>query len=117
MQEELLKKIGADEIVYPERDFAEKIALHSNLTNVYNFLELTHDCSIFEISVPIKWVGKSISELDIRKRHKITALIVGNKEGVSSLVSTSYVFQQDDRLIVMAKDKDFIRFTHESDKK
>ena len=110
MQETLLKKVGADEVIYPERDFAAKLAMRSNLSDLLNYLELTHEYSIYEIKVPSKWVGKSISEVDVMRKHKLNTLMVENEEGISPVSSAAYVFKTDDRLVVLGKEENILRF-------
>ena len=52
IQADLLKQIGADEVVYPERDLAEKLAVRYNANNIFDYIQLTEDYSIYEIPVP-----------------------------------------------------------------
>ena len=49
---------GADEVVYPERDIAEKLAIRHNAKNIFDFVEVTDDFAIFEIPILKKWAGK-----------------------------------------------------------
>ena len=71
IQADLLMKIGADEIVYPEREMAEKIAVRFTATNVFDYIELTDDYAIYEIPVLYAWIGKTISEINIRRKYRI----------------------------------------------
>lgn len=67
LQAKFLLRNGADEVVYPERDIAEKLAIRHNAKNIFDFVEVTDDFAIFEIPILKKWTGKSISEIDVRK--------------------------------------------------
>lgn len=57
-QVEFLKKIGADEVVYPDKEIAENLAVRYNADNIFDYIELTSEYSIFEIPVVSSWVGK-----------------------------------------------------------
>ena len=70
IQADLLTKIGADEIVYPEKEMAEKIAVRFTATNVFDYIDLTEDYAIYEVPVLYTWIGKTISEINIRRKYK-----------------------------------------------
>ena len=74
IQADLLRKIGADEVIYPEKEIAEKVALRYNNGNIFDFIELTSDYSIYEIAILPEWVGKSIMELDVRRQYNINII-------------------------------------------
>lgn len=57
-QVEFLKKIGADEVVYPSKEIAENLAVRYNADNIFDYIELTSEYSIFEIPVVSSWIGK-----------------------------------------------------------
>lgn len=74
-----LRKIGADDIVYPERDMAQRTAVHYSTNGTMDYIEITEDYAVFEFVVPKDWEGKSMSELKIRDRYQIN--IIGEKRG------------------------------------
>ena len=76
IQANLLTRIGADEVVYPEREMAEKLAVRYNATNIFDFIELTKEYAIYEIPVPSAWMGKTISEINIRQKYKINICLL-----------------------------------------
>lgn len=73
-----LLKVGADEIVYPERDMAQRTAVRFSSNRTMEYIELTPDYAIFEFAIPDKWAGKSIKQLSIREKYGIN--IIGFKE-------------------------------------
>ena len=79
IQCELLKKIGADEIIYADGETADKLAIRHNGNNIFDYVALTDGYAIFEVPIMKIWEGKSIIELDVRKKYKMN--IVAIKRG------------------------------------
>lgn len=104
-----LLRNGADEVIYPDRDIAEKLAVRYSANHVFDYVELTEEYSIYEILPPPFWVGKSIRELDIRNQYHIS--ILGTKvEGETSLMpGAGYVIRSDEHLMVIGKKEDVDR--------
>lgn len=73
-----LLRNGADEIIYPEKQLADWVAIRYSADHIFDYIELDDDHAIFEIQVPKDWVGKTVGELDIRKKYNIN--IMGLKE-------------------------------------
>jgi trk system potassium uptake protein TrkA len=110
IEQKILKEIGADEVVYPEKDYAEKLAYRSQFSKVLDRLELGKDYAIYEIDVvPEKWLGKSMIELDLRKKQKITILLAKHKHENFAMPEPSYVFRDGDKVVIMGKDSDIIK--------
>ena len=101
----ILGKVGASQIIFPEREMAVKLARSITTPNVLDYLPLTNSFSIMEIIPPKGFVGKSLSDLDLRKKYHIQ--IIGMQdtvEGVISIVvSPDRVIKATDRLIVIGK--------------
>lgn len=76
----VLEKIGADMVVFPEQDMGEKLVGILDRNNVLEYIEFSDKHSIVEIPVPERWVGKSLAELDVRKRSGVTVLAVSDPE-------------------------------------
>lgn len=72
----ILKKVGADRVVYPERDMGERLAHLLSKNNVTNYLDVSEDISLVEIKAPEKWVGKSLAELEIRNKYNVNIIAV-----------------------------------------
>lgn len=101
----ILEKVGATQIIFPEREMAVRLARSIATPNVLDYLPLTNSFSIMEIIPPKGFVGKSLSDLDLRKKYHIQ--IIGMQdtvEGVISMVvSPDRVIKATDRLIVLGK--------------
>lgn len=97
----LLLRNGADEVVYPERDIAEKLAMKSSANNVFDYIELDNEHGIYEIPTHPNWVKKSIMDLNFRVKYGVNILGIKN-EGVTNFSPTAkYVFGQEDHLLVI----------------
>ena len=101
-----LLRNGADEVIYPDRDIAERLAVRYSANHVFDYIELTDEYSIYEIPPLPEWVGKSIREADIRNRYRISVL--GTKVGGKAKVmpGAGYVGQKDEHLMVVGKKED-----------
>ncbi len=76
----VLEKVGADMVVFPEKDMGEKLVNVLDRNNVLEYIEFSDSHSIVEITVPQSWIGKSLIELDVRRRHGVTVLAVGDSQ-------------------------------------
>ncbi|MDO5119088.1 MAG: TrkA family potassium uptake protein [Coriobacteriales bacterium] len=74
VQKKFLLRNGADEVVYPEAQMARWAAVRYSADHILDYIELDEDHSIFEVSVPKTWAGKTLGELDIRRRYGINIL-------------------------------------------
>lgn len=101
-----LLKNGADEVIYPDRDIAEKLAVRYSANHVFDYIELTEEYSIYEIPPLPSWVNKSLKELGIRNRYKIS--ILGTKAGEEAklMPPADYIIRADEHLMVIGKKVD-----------
>ncbi|MCR4787473.1 MAG: TrkA family potassium uptake protein [Lachnospiraceae bacterium] len=76
VQTKLLLRNGADDVVYPEQQVAEWTAVRYSSDHIFDYLSIEDGYSIAEIDVPIKWIGKTIMELDVRKKYKLNVMAV-----------------------------------------
>ena len=106
LQAMLLQRNGADAVVYPEKDIAERIAVRYSADNVFDYIELDEEYSIYEIPPLREWIGKTIGEVDFRAR--LNSSIIGTKlNGITSfLPGADHVFRADEHLMVIGKKKD-----------
>ncbi|MCL1944901.1 MAG: TrkA family potassium uptake protein [Firmicutes bacterium] len=103
MQIDILKKIGANEVIYPERDLANKTAIRFNFDNILDFTSISQDYAIYDLVVPFDWVGKTVGDINIRQKYGINILGVKKGSQLYSLPGALYCFGADDILVVMAK--------------
>lgn len=106
----VLRKIGADQVVHPERDMGKRIANNLVSNNILDYLELSDEYSIAEIRANEKLAGFTLIDLDIRAKYGVN--IVAIKRDTQILVSPQAIeeIQLDDILIVIGSDVDIHRF-------
>lgn len=108
-QAKFLKAVGASEVVYPEREIAEKLAVRCNADNIFDYIELTAEYSIYEIPAPNVWTGRTISELNIRQKYGITVIAVKNGNKINVMPRADYAFNNDDHVVVIGKSDDVFK--------
>lgn len=106
----ILRRIGADSVVYPDRDSARRLARALANHDVVDFLEVSEGYSIAEIDVPDGVAGRSLAEADLRRRTGVTVLCIrrageGRKERRAIFPQASDVIEPGDRLIVFGETK------------
>ncbi len=106
VQAKFLRRNGADDVVYPERGYAERLALRCSRNEVYDYIELAGDASIYEIAPIPAWCGKTLSEIDFRAKYKCSVLAVKRGGVTDTLPGADYVFAGDEHLMVFGKDED-----------
>ncbi len=104
-----LLRNGADEVIYPDRDIAEKLAVKVSANHVFDYIELTEEYSIYEIPLVREWVGRTIGDIDIRAKYHVNVL--GTKKGgnLSLLPGADYVLKSDEHLMVLGQNEDVDR--------
>lgn len=103
IQSKFLLMAGANEIIYPEKDLAEKLAVKCNANNLADYISISDKYSIFEIKVLKAWIGKSIRTLDIRNKYDINIIAVRSK-GKVIVPTADYEFEDDDIIIIFGRD-------------
>ena len=111
IQADLLRQIGADEVVYPEREIAEKLAVRYNVNNIFDYIQLTAEYSIYEIPVLSSWVGNSLIGLDIRRKYNINIIAVKQGAVLQPTPSPDYIFVEGDHVVVIGKSSDVFKLT------
>ena len=106
----LLLKIGADEVVFPERDMAARTAMRFSVNGALEYIELAPGYAIFELDVPDPWEGQTLIDLDIRKRWNVN--VIGRKEDGAILpIDAGFRFLADTHILVAGRPDDVSRMT------
>lgn len=101
VHENILKLVGADRVVFPERDLGIRLA-HNLSFSMAEFVQVSDKFAISEIKAPESFVGKTIEELKLRKSRHVMCIAV-KKDGEITLISPDYVVTAEDNLILAGK--------------
>ena len=105
MQEKFLLRNGADEVVYPEKQLAAWTAIRCSSEHILEYIELDDEYAIFEVEIPSDWSGKSILELDIRKKYGINILGVRTNGKLNMNITPNTVFGYGTSVLVLGQEK------------
>ena len=108
--EKILKKIGADQVVHPERDMGKRIAHNIISSNILDYLELSDEHSIVEVKAGERMLGKTLMGLDIRANYGCNVVAIKRGKEINVSPSADDALKVDDILIVIGADKDISRF-------
>ena len=108
----IMKKIGVTETVFPERESSINLAMRMMRSNaLLNYIRLGTSFSLQEMAVPNRWTGKSLRELQLRARHKISVVAVHDviSDQMIPVPDPDALLKDSDTLIVVGSDKDLAR--------
>lgn len=105
VHEKFLLKNGADEVIYPEKQLAAWSAIRYSSDHVFDYIDLEGDYAIFEISVPEKWSGKTVLQVDIRKKYGINILAVVANGVLNPNITADTVMHSENNLLVLGTEQ------------
>ncbi|MCD1259910.1 NAD-binding protein [Paenibacillus athensensis] len=106
----VLKKIGADKVVYPERDMGQRVAHHLISSNILDYIELSADYSIVEIQVSRQMLGRSLKQLDIRAKYNCNVIAIKQNEELIIPPRAEASLQAQDVLVIVGRNEDLQNF-------
>lgn len=106
---EILEKIGA-EVVYPERDMALRLAQRLSANSVIEYINLSVDLEIAEFEAEGDIVGRSIIELELRRRFNLNIVAIQHSGKTTTVIDPNYRFDLGDVLVVIGRSEDMARF-------
>lgn len=105
-----LLRNGADDVIYPEKETAERLAVKYGSDNIFNYIELNDEYSIYEIAVPSSWLNKSILKVNVRSKYGISILATKQGNNIFPLPKPEHVFTDSESLMILGKNEDVSRF-------
>ena len=106
VQEKFLLRNGADEVVYPEKQVANWAAIRYTADHIRDYIEVDEAHAIFEVEVPEGWIGKTVGELDIRRKYSINIMATKENGKINMAVSPETVFTDKITLLVLGAYKE-----------
>ena len=107
-----LLRNGADEIVYPEKQLASWTAIRYSADHIFDYIELDGEYAIFEIAIPDTWTGRTIGNLDIRKKYNINIMALKRDGQLNMNISTETVLHPDETMLVLGDMKSIHKCFH-----
>ena len=101
VQEKFLLRNGADEVIYPEKQVANWAAIRYTADHIRDYIEVDEAHAIFEVEVPEGWIGKTVGELDIRRKYSINIMATKENGKINMAVSPDTVLTDNITLLVL----------------
>ena len=112
IQAKFLLRNGADEVVFAEKEMAERLAVKYSANNIFDYIQLTPEYAIYEIPTPRSWEGKTIRDKNVRAKYNLNILALKRGKELVPLPDADYAFNGAERLIVMCRRADIDRIIH-----
>ena len=106
VQAKFLLRNGADEVIYPEKQIANWAAIRYTADHIHDYIEVDDSHAIFEVEVPGGWIGKTIGELDIRKKYSISILAIKTDGKMNMAIGPDMELSSEDTLLVLGTYRD-----------
>lgn len=102
----VLNKIGADKVVFPERDMGLRVAHHLLSPNVLEYIELSSDYGIVELKAPDSMIGRNLRQLEIRARYNCNVLAIKRGTEMNIALSAEDIIRSGDVLVIVGRTED-----------
>lgn len=112
VQAKFLLRNGADEVVYPEKQIAKWTAIRYSADHILDYVELDEEHAMFEIPVPGSWAGRSIGQIDIRKKFNINIMGIKRNGKLHLSISPDMVLEAGETMLVLGQNKDLQKCFH-----
>jgi trk system potassium uptake protein TrkA len=106
VHEKFLLRNGADEVVYPEKQLATWTAIRYSSEHILDYIELDGEHAVYEVNIPANWLGKTVGQIDIRKKYNVNIMGLRNGERLELTVTPDTVLSTGKTLMVLGQYKD-----------
>ena len=106
VQEKFLLRNGADEVVYPEKQLANWTAIRYSADHLLDYVELDGEYGIYEVTLPGSWAGKTVVEVDVRKKYNVSIMGYRTNGRLNLSVSASTLLTSGMTLMVLGRHRD-----------
>ena len=100
---QVLMKLGADKVVIPEQEHADRLAKNLSSPNVLDYIELSEECGIIDIPAPKDWQGKSLKELNVRAKLGVNIIAIEKNGKINVSPSADYRIEAEDVMVVLGE--------------
>lgn len=106
VQAKFLLRNGADEVVYPEKQLAKWTAIRYSADHILDYIELDGDHAMFEVQIPESWIGRTIGQIDIRKKYSINIIGVRKNGELDMSLTSETVLEAGSTMLVLGRYKE-----------
>ena len=107
-----LLRNGADEVVYPEKQLAAWTAIRYSSDHIFDYIELNADHAIVEVAVPEGWAGRTVGDLDVRRKYGLNVLAVKRQGKMNANVASDTMLLRDETVLVLGSNQAIQRCFH-----
>ena len=101
VQEKFLLRNGADEVVYPEKQLAKWTAIRYSADHILDYIELDGEHAVFEVMIPENWLGKTVAQIDIRKKYHINIMGIKRGKQLDLTITPDTILSQGQTMMVL----------------
>lgn len=112
IQAKFLLRNGADQVIYPEKQVANWAAVRYSADHILDFIEIDDNYAIFEVTTPDAWIGKSIAQIDIRKKFGINIIAIKQGDKLNLTVTPEMVLKEDQTMLVLGEARNIQKCFH-----
>jgi trk system potassium uptake protein TrkA len=102
MHQKILLRVGADKVIFPEKESGTRLAKNLLTSGFAEMIELSDEVSMVELDVKDEWVGKNLIELSLRKKYSINVVAIKNGKEITTAVDPALPLEKGMDLIVIA---------------
>ncbi len=102
MHQKILSRVGADKVIFPEKESGVRLAKNLLTSGFAEMIELSDDVSMVEIDVKDEWVGKTLMDLNLRKKYTINVVAIRKEKDINTVVDPLLPLEKGMQLIVIA---------------
>ena len=106
VQEKFLLRNGADEVVYPEKQLAKWTAIRYSADHILDYIELDGEHAVFEVMIPENWLGKTVAQIDIRKKYHINIMGIKRGKQLDLTITPDTILSQGQTMMVLGSYRD-----------
>ena len=110
IQEKFLLRIGADEVVYPEKQLAAWTSIRCTSNYVFDYIDLGGEHAIYEVAVPEEWNGKTVEQLQVRRKYGMNLLGVRKDHVLNVNIRPDTVMDKDSTVLILGDSKNIMKY-------
>ena len=112
VQEKFLLRNGADKVIYPEKQVAKWASIRYTDDHILDYMEVDASHAIFEVEVPKEWIGKTVGELDIRKKYNVNIMALRCNGVLDMNIASETLLGDDQTMLVLGNIKNIQKQFH-----